>query len=594
MYPDIADYAVIGDARSAALVSCHGSIDWLCLPRFDSPSLFNRLLDARRGGYFTISPSRPTTSRRWYEDQTAVLVTEFQTETGCVQLKDFVPALTEAEKATRPLPLWSLVRQVEGLEGTMELDVVFSPRPSHGRVVPQLHRRNGAGYFADLGSQLLHLATDAQLEIRRGEAAGRVTARAGELHTFWFAFSVDAPAVYPPLPEAAGLLQQTLKFWRHWTNRCRYQGPYRKEILRSAITLKLLSFAPSGAIVAAPTTSLPEVIGGVRNWDYRYCWLRDAAYTARVFSLLGYQEEASAFILWLLHATTLTYPALQVLYDLCGEASIPQRDLQTLEGYRASSPVRVGNQAYRQFQLDVYGEVLDAVLVAVEAGFQLDREMRRRLVRMADLVSRQWMQPDHGIWEIPGRRQHYVHSKVLCWVALDRAIKLSPRLGLAVSPERWEQAAAAIRETVLAAGFSHATGSFVQRIGDEALDATGLTFAAVGFLDPKDKRFGSTIESIRTGLSAGDLVYRYQADDGLPGKEGAFLACSFWLVEALALQERRAEAETMFQRLQRRANDVGLYSEEVDPLTGGCLGNFPQALSHLAHVAAALRLSHTG
>lgn len=592
-YPPIEDYGLIGDCRSAALVSRHGSIDWLCLPRFDSRSFFGRLLDGTRGGDFSIRPTVPFSVHRHYENDSAVLVSELRTESGVVRLTDFVPALVEEDKRGRLLPFWSLIRRIEGLEGTVELDVTFRPHPDYGNVTLSFHRRGAAGYACDLGGRLLFLTTDCLLDVKPGEVSGRVTLRAGERHALWLAYSEDAPAVYPAPAHIDELLQKTLAYWQRWASQCTYQGPHRAAAIRSAITLKLLSFAPSGAIVAAPTTSLPEVMGGVRNWDYRLCWLRDASLTAKMFFQLGYHEEARAFIMWLMHATNLTYPRLQVLYDVYGHAHLPQHDLHHLEGYRGSSPVRIGNQAWCQYQLDVYGHVLDAVLVAVDYGFSLDRSMRRHVVDLANLVLDEWICPDHGIWEIPGKRRHYVHSKVQCWVALDRAIQLTRRTGLNVSTADWRQATATITDTVFRDGFSPRLRSFIQRFGSEGVDAAALSFPAAGFIDPADDRMRSTVAAIRSRLAAGDLLYRYDTDDGLPGKEGAFVACSFWLVEALHLLGQYDEAEAILARLLSKANDLGLYAEEIDPASGAFLGNFPQALTHLALIGAVLRLPQT-
>ncbi|MDQ6735333.1 MAG: glycoside hydrolase family 15 protein [Nitrospirota bacterium] len=589
-YLNISDYALIGDSRTAALVSNRGSIDWLCLPRFDSGAIFNRLLDYWHGGHFTIAPTSPFSCRRYYEDATALLISEFRTDSGLVRVTDVVPVLSESVKRARLVPLWSLLRRIEGIEGTVELDIVFKPRPDHGRLVPQFHTRGRSGYFADLGARLLHLATDISLEIDRGEVGGTLVVRTGQRATLWFAYSEDAPAVYPLLRDADKAIERTRMFWTTWAERCTYHGPYRTTVLRSALTLKLLSYAPSGAIVAAPTTSLPEVIGGERNWDYRYCWLRDASYTATIFLKIGYAQEAIAFIQWLMYATALTYPALKVLYDIYGDMSFTQGTLDFLEGYRRSQPVCTGNQAQPQSQLDVYGEVFDSIFLYVQAGYSVDRDMRRRLVKMADLVTTQWTFPDHGIWEIPDRRRHYVHSKVMCWVALNRAEQIARHLDLRADLSAWRKARQSIEDTVWRGGFSPQRRSFVQTLGGDTVDATALVFPLVGFIDPGDPRAVSTVEAVRKNLGIDDLLYRYRMDDGLPGQEGAFLPCSFWLVETLASMGRRDEAEGLFQRLQGRANDVGLYSEEIDPADGAALGNFPQALTHLAHIGAALRL----
>ncbi|MGQ0811881.1 MAG: glycoside hydrolase family 15 protein [Nitrospiraceae bacterium] len=588
---EIADYAITGDARTACLISKQGSIDWLCLPRFDGPSLFNRLLDHSRGGHFTIRPKGDvSTIRRWYVESTAILVTEYQTPNGTICLTDCVPALSQEKKNTRLLPSWCLLRRIEGIEGCVEVEILFKPRPDDGRTIPPFHVRGAAGYFSDLGDRLLHVMTAVPLTIGMGEITGTVMLQAGQQVAVWFAYSEDAPAVYPPLGFEETAIEDTSAYWKGWAARCGYQGPYRAAVIRSALTLRLLTFAPSGAIVAAPTTSLPETIGGTRNWDYRYCWLRDASSTASVFFRLGYRDEAAAFIHWLLHSTTLTYPAFQIVYDVYGQARLPQRELPWMSGYRGSQPVRIGNQAYGQTQLDVYGEVLDSVLLYVEAGHDLDHEMRRRLLAIAQLVMHQWRSPDHGFWEIPNGPHHYVHSKVMCWVALDRAERIARKLGIRADLTAWQQARESIRRTVSTTGYSSTLESFVQRLAGHDIDATALLFPLVGFIEPADPRVSTTIGAIYKHLMQGDLVYRYRMDDGLPGEEGAFLACSFWLVEALVSAGRRDEAAALFEQLQTRSNDVGLYSEEMDP-SGRMLGNFPQALTHLAHIGAALRLA---
>jgi GH15 family glucan-1,4-alpha-glucosidase len=470
------------------------------------------------------------------------------------------------------------------------VQIIFKPRPEHGRLVPAFHRRARYGYFADLGSRLIHLATELELGVKNGEVSGYAHISGGQSVALWMAYSEDAPAVYPSLPDASPAIEQTSVYWSQWARQCTYNGSYQKNVVRSALTLKLLSYAPSGAIVAAPTTSLPEVVGGVRNWDYRYCWLRDASLTAQLFFRLGYTSEPIAFVRWLLHATALTYPALQVLYDVHGEAKIPERSLPFLEGYRQSAPVRIGNRAHDQLQLDVYGEVIGALQFYVEAGNELDSEMRRRLVRMADLVASRWTLPDHGMWEIPTDRRHYLHSKVMCWVALAGAERLIQRLGSSTDVSPWAAAREQIRQLVHADGYSAEVRSFVQALGGKEPDGLALTFPLLGFMDAADPRFGSTIEYVRGSLGVAGLLRRYRANDGLPGEEGAFLACSFWLVEALSMSGKGEEARQLFEHLQSLANDLGLYSEEIDPGTGELIGNFPQALTHLAHISAALRL----
>ena len=587
---NIEDYAVIGDCRTAALVSNIGSIDWLCLPEFDSASIFNRLLDNQRGGHFVVTPVHSFSAHRRYQDSTAVLTTEFRTESGIVRITDCMPVQSEVKKGAMLLPFRSVLRYIEGVEGAVQLRIVFQPRPNDARTVPAFHARGPAGYCSDLGNCLIQLMSSLPLTIQSGAVQGDVRVQAGQHHVLWMAYSQDAPAVYPALAVAESVIRDTETYWKQWSQRCQYDGPYRPAVIRSALTLKLLSHAPSGAIVAAPTTSLPEVLGGSRNWDYRYCWLRDASYTTGVFLQIGYTQEASAFIRWLLHATALTYPALQVMYSVFGEAALTQTDLDVLEGYRGSSPVRIGNQAHAQLQLDVYGEVLDALWLYVQGGHAIDREIRQRLVKIADLICRQWMLPDHGIWEIPYPPRHYVHSKVMCWVALDRAERIVRHLKVPADIEPWQRARASIRDHVLAAGYSTELQTFVQTIGGTEVDATALTFGLTGFIEPNDPRVLSTIQTIRKHLGRHSMVYRYLGNDGLPGVEGVFLPCSYWLVEALTSAGQHEEAKQLFEVNQKLANDVGLFPEEVDHASGRMLGNFPLALTHLGHIRAALRL----
>lgn len=587
----ISDYALIGDARCAALVSNAGSIDWLCLPRFDSPSVFNRLLDALRGGYFAIRPTNNFSTHRRYIHDTNLLITEFHTRTGVVRLTDFMPVLTEEEKREIFMPFRSIIRIVEGMEGTVEMEMECLPRPEDGQYIPTFKRRGREGYFADIDGGLFHLASDCPLERMHEKLSGRWTIGAGGRSVFWLAYSKEAPAIYPRIDgRVEDLKERSIRYWRAWAGRCNYRGPYRDAVVRSALTLKLLSFAPSNAIVAAPTTSLPEALGSNRNWDYRYCWLRDASYTAQAFFRLGYREEAVGFVQWLLHATRLTQPALKVVYDVYGRLGIRQREVDYLEGYNGSRPVHVGNNAQAQYQLDIYGEVMDALWLYAQNECPVDRDMQKNFRCMADYVADNWTYPDHGIWEIPGPRRHYVHSKVLCWMALDRASQIAQKLGMPCNRRRWERIGREIQEIIMKEGFHPALESFTQTLGGSALDATAFIYPLVGFIDPKDPRLPWSIAALEKELASEELVYRYRIDDGLEGEEGTFVACAFWRVEALCMIGRRAEAAALFEKLNRRANDVGLYSEEIRE-DGLFLGNFPQALSHISHIAAALRLA---
>ena len=590
-YPPIHDYALSGDCRTSALISSSGSIDWMCLPRFDSPSCFNRLLDWEHGGYCAILPTAPFRTRRFYHLNTAIVTTEFRTFDGLAQLTDLMPVTADGELAAVPHPSRQVLRRLEVLEGTIEFSLMVKPRPNDGRTVPCFESRGRAGYCADFGGSVLFVAVDSPMEIRNGDLTGRVVMDRGESLTLWMAYEEEAPGVYPRLSDAKTAIADTEAYWSGWAAHCQYVGPFKDQALRSAITLKLLSYAPSGAIVAAPTTSLPERIGGELNWDYRYCWLRDASFTAHAFFRLGFHAEALAFMQWITHATTLTYPELQVMYTLHGEASIPERTWPFFEGYRGSQPVRFGNAASQQHQLDVYGEVLDALSLAVEAGYPVDRDTRRWIVEVGNLLCASWPYPDHGIWEVRGEPRHYVHSKVMCWTALDRIERLTKKLGLRASTGPWVQARDALARTVLKTGYSKTRRSFVQVLGGTRLDAAALTFGLVGFIDGRDPLMTSTILAIQRWLTRGPLVYRYVAEQGTGREEGAFLPCSFWLVEALALAGRMGEAEDFAYRLHAHGNDLGLFPEEIRHQDGAFLGNFPLALTHVTHLSALLRIA---
>lgn len=589
-YEPISDYAIIGDCRTAALVSKSGAVAWLCVPRFDGESVFNSLLDRWRGGSFRIAPVERYSVERRYLDGSAVLQTDFTTAAGKTRITDFMPAIEEASRRRALLPACGIVRVVEGLEGVVKLRASYRPRPRDGKLVPELERRGRSGLACDLGDCLLHLESDLMLQASGGEAESEFTIAAGQRRRAWLTFAEQAPAALPVLERADEVLRLTRSYWARWAGRSRYDGPCAKEVARSLVTLKLLSYAPSGSIVAAPTTSLPEELGGRRNWDYRFCWLRDAALTARVFFRLGYAQEASAFVHWLMHSTSMTHPALKVFYDLFGRPSWHERTVDYLEGYRGSRPVRAGNLAQSQFQLDVYGEVIESVAAYIDAGGAADKDLRRLLQGIGDLLSRDWSYPDHGIWEARTDRRHYVHSKAMCWLGLKHLITLAPRLGLRSDVGSWRRAKDAIHAAVLRDGYSPRRRSFVQSFGSDALDASVLMLSLCGFLPGDDPRILSTIGAVRRELAQGELVFRYRGPDGIAGKDGAFLICSFWLVEALARAGRASEAQRLFERLQGRANDVGLFSEEIDPSTGEFLGNFPQGLSHIGHVIAAMEL----
>ncbi|HEX7680492.1 MAG TPA: glycoside hydrolase family 15 protein [Thermoanaerobaculia bacterium] len=592
-YPPIADYAAIGCTRSVALISRGGSIDWLCWPRFDSASVFGRILDAEKGGFFAIRPSVEHEAKRRYLDGTNVIETTFTTETGVARLLDLMPVFTEEEKRKRLSPFRQLLRRIEVIEGEIPIEIVYAPRTDYGRITPRLEVRRDSVYCS-WGARVLNLRSDCEFAVDEGTATSRLTLHAGQSRTFALGFDEETPAILTSIgDEASAEIEQTIAFWRTWSSQLTYDGPHRALVLRSVLVLKLLTYAPSGAIVAAPTTSLPEFIGGVRNWDYRYCWLRDASWTVSALYDCGFSNEGAAFLDWLLYSTRLTQPHLQMLYDVFGEANVPEKTLDHLDGYRGSRPVRIGNAAHSQFQLDVYGEVLGAVEEATRRGEKLDRDVQHLLRRLTEIVCERWQEPDAGIWEKRGEPRQHVHGKVMAWSALDSAQRIAERCHMKIDEARVEKAKGDIKEAVLTHGFDAKRNTFTGIFDDEEVDASLLFIARVGFIDPTDPRMLGTIDAIRASLGHDGLIYRYDSrktDDGLPPGEGVFLACTFWLVEAMALAGRVDEARTLFDDVIRHGNDAGLFAEEVDAGSGALLGNFPQALSHIALLNAALHL----
>ena len=592
-YRPIADYAIIGDARSAALISREGSIDWLCWPRFDSRSVFARILDAQRGGSFSLAPPVEFMAKRRYLGRTNVLETTYETESGSARVLDLMPALTEDQKRRRLLPFRQLLRRVEGLSGEVPMVAMYEPRPDYARVSPRLELRRGDTVWCASGPEVWYLRSNAKFEVEGSRATAAFNLRANDRYHFALSYETHAPAVFATIDASADEdIDRTIDFWEKWSSDLSYDGPYRDQVLRSALTLKLLAYAPSGGIVAAPTTSLPEAIGGIRNWDYRFCWLRDASFTVGALYDCGFDVEGGAFVDWLLYATRLTQPKLQILYDVFGESRLPERTLDHLDGYAHSRPVRIGNDAQRQFQLDVYGEVLGAVEEYTDRGEWLERDTRRLVERLANMVVKRWREPDSGIWEKRSALRQHVHAKVMAWSALDCAVRLVEKGRLHTDATRWRAAMSEIRSEILERGFNKTLNSFVAVYDGDELDSSLLNIARVGFLGPGDPRLLGTIDAIRRKLGRGELLYRYdmQTDDGLPPGEGAFLACSFWLVEALAIAGRFDDAEDIFAKTLRHSNDLGLFSEEIDPQSGALLGNYPQALTHIGLMNAALRL----
>lgn len=592
--PAIEDYAIIGDCRSAALVSRDGSIDWLCWPRFDSPSLFAALLDQDKGGRFSVRPVAPARITRRYIGETNVLETTFVTDGGVLRLTDLMPVSSEADKRRKLWASHQILRRIDCLEGAVEIEIQCDPRPSYGRGACRLQDRGPLGLYFERQGRAFILRSEIPLQTSETDGGARLRHRleAGERCHLSAVYTDREPSFVPPLgEEAERRIRATLDWWSSWSAHCTYKGPYRAAVIRSALVLKLLSYAPSGAIVAAPTTSLPESRGGVRNWDYRYCWLRDASLTLRALFDLGFTEEAEAFLHWLTHSTRLTWPDLQILYNVHGETGLAEQELDALAGFADSRPVRIGNEASDQFQLDVYGEVIDAAYAFVRQGGQLTRTTARLLVGFGKSACRRWREPDEGIWEVRAGRHHHTYSKAMCWVALDRLLRLHRAGKLRAPVERFEREREALRAEIEAHGFNQRLGSYVSVYDGDALDASLLLLARHGFIDPGSQRARGTRDAILERLGANGLLYRYRdVDDGLPGDEGAFGICSFWAVDAYALAGEIDAAEALFTGVLGRANDVGLFAEEIDPADGSALGNFPQAFTHVGLIGAALAL----
>jgi GH15 family glucan-1,4-alpha-glucosidase len=588
-YARIEDYAAIGDGRTAALVARDGAVDWLCLPNFDSPSVCAAILDPERGGTFELCPADPFEATRRYVPRTNVLETTFTTATGSVRVLD---AMTVSDHGLEPLR--ELARAIEGQSGRVRMRWRFTPRFEYGAGMPRCGWRNGIP-VATCGQKAVALATwDAGQPGWEGASiAGAFEVAEGRRAICSLAAADSEPLVLPGREAVEQRMADTIAFWQSWTERRGYDGRWREAVLRSALVLKMMIFAPSGASVAAVTSSLPEEIGGERNWDYRFCWIRDSHFAIDALLALDCHEEAKCLFWWFIQATALTAPRLNPLYRLDGGARLIERDLD-LAGYRQSRPVRVGNAAAAQTQLDIYGHLFETAWLYSAGHRALDRDMGAILANMANFVCDNWRTPDSGIWEVRNGTFHFTHSKVMCWVALDRAARLAARGELpAGDAGRWSREAAAIQQFIETECWSPELGSYTRSAGDRRVDASLLMMPIIGYAksDHADNgRMHGTIDTIMRDLREGDFVYRYRAEDGLSGDEGCFVNCSFWLVSALARVGRVDEATALMERLTARANDVGLYAEEIDPRTGEFLGNFPQALVHLALIDAAIAL----
>jgi GH15 family glucan-1,4-alpha-glucosidase len=579
----IEDYAMIGDCESAALVGRDGSIDWLCWPRFDSPACFAALLGDAQHGRWKIGCEARTTKRR-YRPDTLILETDFETDTGAVTLVDFMPL-----RGTQS----DLVRTLVGRRGRVAMEMEFILRFDYGASVPWVTRfADGNGIRAISGPDKVVLCAPVPLENRDMRTRARFEVEAGQTLSFVLTYGPSHLEIPQPV-DPSRALGETERYWRDWTGRCTATGPWAPDVRRSLITLKALTYAPTGGMVAAPTTSLPERIGGVRNWDYRCCWLRDATLTLLALMYGGFHDEARAWREWLVRAVAGSPEQMQILYGIAGERRLPEWDIGWLPGYENSRPVRVGNAAAAQMQLDVYGEVIDALYQACRVGLARHDVAWGLQGALLAHLEKVWVRPDEGIWEVRGPPRHFTYSKIMAWVAFDRAVKMVEGLGLPGPVERWRELRDRIHRDVCEGGYSTRRRAFVQSYGAEELDAALLLIPITGFLPASDPRVLSTVEAIQRELTVEGLVQRYltyEALDGLPQGEGVFLACSFWLADNLCLQGRHGEARELFERLLGLANDVGLLAEEYDPVARRFLGNFPQAFSHVALVNTALNL----
>ena len=597
-YPPISDYAFISDCHSVALVSSSGSIDWCCMPRVDAASIFGRLLDWEKGGHCSIAPCDPeATSFQTYRADTLVLETTFRTEGGEACLIDCFAMHTGGGSR----PRLQLIRILEGTRGRVDFAIEVEPRFDYGEVKPWIRRHTSHSYSAIGGNDGILISSDAVLEAdqQAHQLAAQVTVRAEERLRLSISFvrPEDLEFALPEVADATELdhrLEETARWWRRWTKQINLKGSHRAAVVRSAITLKGLTFAPTGAIAAAATTSLPESLGGERNWDYRFSWIRDSAMSARSLTAIGAYDEADGFRRFIQRSAAGSASDLQIMYGVGGERRLTEIVLDKLDGYEHSRPVRIGNAASQQLQLDAYGTLVDLSWRWHLRGHSPDDDYWRFIVELVDLAAERWLEPDHGIWEIRGKPQHFVHSKVMCWTALDRGLALARECLRKAPVQRWRKVANQIREAVGSEGYDKRRKIFVQSFGSSQVDAALLILPLSHFLAFDDPRMIRTVDAILQDLQKDGLILRYRGehtDDGLSGEEGTFLACSFWMAEVLARQDRVEEARVIFDRASSTSSELGLFSEEYDPGAERMLGNFPQALTHLTHIAAAVALA---
>ncbi len=577
----IEDYGLIGDMQAAALVGRDGAVDWLCLPRFDSASCFSALVGDERHGRWLLAPAGEVrSSARRYRPGTLVLESDFETSEGAVRVIDFMP-----RRGAGPP---RLMRIVEGLKGRVPMRMELSLRPDYGSIVPWVEMAPD-GVIATAGPDAFRLSTPLPLHVQDGTVGAEFDAVEGARERFTLTWHLSYEET-PPVEDADSALARTEAWWLQWSGRCAYQGPYREEVLSSLIALKAMTDETTGAVIAAPTTSLPEDLGGVRNWDYRYCWLRDSVLALQALLAAGYTDEALGFRDFLLRVGTGDPTKIQIMYGIRGERRLTEFELPELPGYEGSKPVRIGNAASEQFQLDVYGEVMGVAWIGLEALGRIEHRLWPRWRTVVEYVETLWREPDDGIWETRGQRQHFTYSKVMAWVVFDRAVRIAERFELDAPLERWKQIRDEIHHEVCERGYDRERRTFTQYYGSNELDASVLNIPLVGFLPGDDERVTGTIDAISRELGRDGFVSRYstaETDDGLPGDEGQFLACSFWLVSALALNGRIEEARALFERLLGLSNDLGLLSEEYDVPRSRQVGNFPQAFSHLTLIVAA-------
>ena len=595
-YKPIEDYGIIGDLHTVALVGIDGSIDWCCLPHFDSPSVFAALLDDAKGGYFKIAAAAPVRTKQLYLPETNVLITRIFSDEGIAEVIDFMPIEPRSLEGKRP-NYHQIIRRVSTVAGSVGFRLECFPAFDYARERHEV-RSYPQGVAFVSPSFSLGLVSPVPLTVQDDGAVADFSLPRGKSATFYLRQVDQGSEANLLIPSESGqdAFRHTVNFWKRWLSQCSYSGRWREMVQRSALVLKLLTYAPSGAIVAAPTTSLPEEIHGIRNWDYRYCWIRDASFTLYGLMRLGFNEEAERFMAWLEKRCHELGPdgSLQPVYTLEGRHEIPEESLNHLDGYRGSVPVRIGNAAYHQSQLDIYGELLDSIYIYNKYGAPISYDLWCNLERLLAYVCDHWRESDEGIWEVRGGSSHFVYSKLMCWVALDRGLRLAAKRSFPADYDRWLKNRDEIYREIMERGWNEKEQSFVQSYGSDRMDASNLLMPLVFFVSPADPRMLKTLDRVQERLSLDSLVHRYSipendSPDGLPGREGAFSICSFWMVEALTRAGRVEEARLLFEKMLGYANHVGLYAEEIGHC-GEALGNFPQAFTHLGLISAAFNL----